>query len=69
MINYGIRYEITNPNTETRNRLNAFIPGVQSHVMPNAPTRTGDNRHEIPTAAEPLLDPEGRQWSRLSLAG
>jgi len=36
-INYGLRYEIINPNTETRNRLNAFIPGVQSHVMPNAP--------------------------------
>ena len=25
------------PNTETRNRLNAFVPGVQSHVMPSAP--------------------------------
>jgi len=37
-INYGLRYEIINPNTETRNRLNAFIPGVQSHVMPGAPT-------------------------------
>jgi Carboxypeptidase regulatory-like domain len=37
-INYGLRYEIINPNTETRNRLNAFIPGVQSHIMPNAPT-------------------------------
>ena len=36
-INYGLRYEIINPNTETRNRLNAFIPGVQSHVMPDAP--------------------------------
>ena len=37
-VNYGLRYEIINPNTETRNRLNAFIPGVQSQVMPNAPT-------------------------------
>ena len=36
-VNYGLRYEIINPNTETRNRLNAFIPGVQSHVMPTAP--------------------------------
>ena len=36
-VNYGLRYEIINPNTETRNRLNAFIPGIQSHVMPNAP--------------------------------
>jgi len=37
-LNYGMRYEIINPNTETRNRLNAFIPGVQSNVMPSAPT-------------------------------
>ena len=37
-VNYGMRYEIINPNTETRNRLNAFVPGVQSHVMPNAQT-------------------------------
>jgi hypothetical protein len=36
-VNYGMRYEIINPNTETRNRLNAFIPGVQSSVMPDAP--------------------------------
>ena len=36
--NYGLRYEIINPNTETRNRLNAFVPGVQSVVMPEAPT-------------------------------
>ncbi len=36
-VNYGLRYEIINPNTETRNRLNAFLPGVQSHVMPTAP--------------------------------
>jgi hypothetical protein len=37
-VNYGLRYEIINPNVETRNRLNAFIPGVQSHVMPSAQT-------------------------------
>jgi len=36
-INYGLRYEIINPNTETRDRLNAFVPGVQSHIMPSAP--------------------------------
>jgi Carboxypeptidase regulatory-like domain len=36
-VNYGLRYEIINPNTETRNRLNAFVPGVQSHIMPSAP--------------------------------
>lgn len=37
-VNYGMRYEIINPNTETRNRLNAFVPGVQSHIMPSAQT-------------------------------
>jgi hypothetical protein len=37
-VNYGMRYEIINPNTETRNRLNAFVPGQQSSVMPDAPT-------------------------------
>jgi hypothetical protein len=36
-INYGLRYEIINPNTETRDRLNAFIPGEQSQVQPTAP--------------------------------
>jgi hypothetical protein len=36
-VNYGLRYEIINPNNETRNELNAFIPGVQSHVHPEAP--------------------------------
>jgi Carboxypeptidase regulatory-like domain len=36
-VNYGLRYEIINPNTETRDRLNAFIPGQQSVVMPTAP--------------------------------
>ena len=36
-VNYGLRYEIINPNNETRNELNAFIPGVQSHVRADAP--------------------------------
>jgi len=37
-INYGMCYEIINPNTEMRKRLNAYVPGVQSHIMPIAPT-------------------------------
>ena len=37
-LNYGIRYERINPITETQNRLNAFVPGVQSTVYPDAPT-------------------------------
>ncbi|HEU0120522.1 MAG TPA: carboxypeptidase regulatory-like domain-containing protein [Bryobacteraceae bacterium] len=36
--NYGMRWEAINPNSEIRNRLNAFVPGVQSQVMPSAPT-------------------------------
>lgn len=37
-LNYGIRYERINPLTEIDNRLNGFVPGVQSTVYPNAPT-------------------------------
>jgi hypothetical protein len=36
-LNYGIRYERINPITEIRDRLNAFVPGVQSTVRPDAP--------------------------------
>lgn len=36
-LNYGLRWEIINPNTEIRSRLNAFAPGAQSTVMPDAP--------------------------------
>jgi hypothetical protein len=36
-LNYGLRYELINPITEIDNRLNAFVPGVQSMVYPNAP--------------------------------
>ena len=36
-LNYGVRYERINPITEGRNRLNGFVPGVQSVVFPSAP--------------------------------
>jgi hypothetical protein len=36
-LNYGLRYEAINPITEIANRLNAFVPGVQSKVFPSAP--------------------------------
>ena len=36
-INYGLRYERINPFTERDDRLNGFIPGVQSRVRPDAP--------------------------------
>jgi hypothetical protein len=36
-VNYGARYERINPLTEIDDRLNAFVPGVQSTVRPDAP--------------------------------
>ncbi|MDX2154072.1 MAG: TonB-dependent receptor [Bryobacteraceae bacterium] len=36
-LNYGLRYERISPITEIRDRLNAFVPGVQSVVRPDAP--------------------------------
>jgi hypothetical protein len=36
-LNYGLRYEVSTPFTEVRNRLNAWAPGQQSQVYPNAP--------------------------------
>jgi hypothetical protein len=36
-LNYGVRYERINPIRELRDRLNTFVPGVQSQVMPGAP--------------------------------
>ena len=36
-VNYGVRYERINPLTEAEDRLNGFIPGVQSVVRPDAP--------------------------------
>src|SRR5262249_45000794 len=36
-LNYGLRWEIIAPNSEIRNRLNTFVPGVQSKVEPDAP--------------------------------
>ena len=34
----GLRYEVNTPYTDIRNRLNAWAPGRQSKVMPDAPT-------------------------------
>jgi Carboxypeptidase regulatory-like domain/TonB dependent receptor len=35
--NFGLRYELPSPDTETNNLQNLWEPGVQSKVMPNAP--------------------------------
>jgi hypothetical protein len=36
-LNFGLRYEIPFPATENKNRVNLFVPGAQSRVIPNAP--------------------------------
>ena len=36
-INYGLRWELSTPFTDIRNRMNAWSPGKQSNVYPNAP--------------------------------
>jgi outer membrane receptor protein involved in Fe transport len=35
--NFGLRYELPSPNTETNNLQNLWVPGAQSKVVPNAP--------------------------------
>jgi hypothetical protein len=37
VFNYGLRWEFHPPPTEVRDRMNAFVPGVQSAVHPEAP--------------------------------
>jgi outer membrane receptor protein involved in Fe transport len=36
-LNFGLRYELPFPSTENKNRVNLFVPGAQSTVIPNAP--------------------------------
>lgn len=36
-INYGLRWEIINPNVDIKNRLSTFVPGYQSQLYPDAP--------------------------------
>ena len=36
-INYGLRWEVSTPFTDIRNRMNSWSPGKQSTVFPNAP--------------------------------
>ena len=36
-LNYGLRYDLPFPYTETHNRQNLFVPGAQSTVLPAAP--------------------------------
>jgi hypothetical protein len=36
-LNYGVRWEVSTPFVDIRNRMNAWAPGQQSTVYPNAP--------------------------------
>jgi hypothetical protein len=36
-LNFGLRYEVNTPYVDIRNRMNAWAPGVQSTIYPNAP--------------------------------
>jgi hypothetical protein len=36
-LNLGLRYELPFPATENKNRVNLFVPGAQSQVIPSAP--------------------------------
>ena len=36
-LNLGLRYELPFPATENQNRVNLFVPGAKSTVIPNAP--------------------------------
>ncbi len=36
-LNLGLRWELPFPSTENHNRVNLFVPGAQSKVIPNAP--------------------------------
>jgi len=36
-LNFGLRYEVNTPYTDIRNRMNAWAPGEQSTLYPNAP--------------------------------
>jgi hypothetical protein len=37
-LNYGLRWEVSTPFVDIRNRMNAWAPGQKSTVLPNAPT-------------------------------
>ena len=71
-INYGLRYEVNTPYTDVRNRLNAWAPGRQSVIMPDAPENLlfpGDpgvpagianvDYHQFMPRIGIALDPEG----------
>ena len=37
-INYGLRWDVSQPFYDTKNRIQTFSPGVQSKIYPDSPT-------------------------------
>ena len=37
-INYGVRWDVSQPFYDTKDRIQTFVPGVQSTVYPDSPT-------------------------------
>jgi hypothetical protein len=37
-VNYGLRWEVSQPFYDTKNRIQTFVPGVQSKIYPDSPT-------------------------------
>ncbi len=37
-INFGLRWEVSQPWSDTQNRIQAFVPGQQSTIFPDSPT-------------------------------
>jgi hypothetical protein len=37
-INYGLRWDVSQPFYDTQNRIQTFVPGVQSKIYPDSPT-------------------------------
>jgi len=37
-LNYGLRWEVSQPFYDTKDRIQTFVPGVQSRVYPDSPT-------------------------------
>jgi hypothetical protein len=75
-LNYGVRYERINPFTEIEDRLNGFVPGMQSTSRPDAPVGLvfpgdagigrgiADSVHALMPRAGVAWDPTGSgRWS------